>query len=303
MIHLQTLSDYYTAELPLLQPGDQRSGGHFSVYRMEDFITDAAVSGVYSRKDFYKIVLTTGNATYQYADRQEVLAPGQAALVFTNTQVPYSWDIHQMPCRGFSCAFTEDFLPAHTHLRPANWAIFAPDGPSFFRLSPAQATHFGAIFEKMLTEQESDYPHKYDLLYHYLMECIHGALKLEPTDVLPGVTAATRLTASFMNLLARQFPIVSLERPVELRTAQAFADALAVHVNYLNRVLKTTTGKTTTQWVAERLVQEARALLLHTNWSIGQIGYCLGFGEPTHFTQFFRRYARSTPSALRHPAP
>lgn len=299
MIQLQTLATYYADKVPLLQPGSLRSGGHFSAWRLEDFLSDVALIGVYSRKDFYKITLTTGPATYHYADQHLVLAADEFALVFTNTQVPYTWEVPDAGCQGYCCVFTEDFLPAHTHLRPASWAVFDPNRPAFFRLSPAQVAAFGGFFEKMLAEQDSDYPYKYELLYHYLMECIHGALKLESVAGLRGATAATRLAAAFQALLARQYPIVTPARRLALRTPQDLANSLAVHVNYLNRVLKASTGKTTTQLLAERLVQEARTLLLHTDWPVSTIGYCLGFEEPTHFTQFFRRYTGLTPSQLR----
>jgi AraC family transcriptional activator of pobA len=300
MIGLQTLAEFYADRLPLLLPTGLRGGADFSAWRLEDFLSDMALVGIYSRKDFYKITLTAGPATYICADQRLVLAPGEQALVCTNTQVPYTWEVPaDGACRGYCCVFTEGFLPAHTHLRPADWAVFAPDKPAFFRLTAAQAAAFGGLFEKMLAEQASDYPYKYELLYHYLMECIHGALKLEPVAEPHGATAATRLAAAFGTLLASQYPIVSPSRQLALRTPQAFADALAVHVNYLNRALKDATGKTTTQLLAERLVQEARTLLLHTDWPIGHISYCLGFEEPTHFTRLFRKYAHCSPSSLR----
>ena len=300
MIELQTLAEFYADRAPLLQPGSARGGADFSAWRLEDFLSDMALVGLYSRKDFYKITLTTGPATYLCADQRLVLAPGEQALVCTNTQVPYTWDVPaDGACRGYCCVFTEGFLPAHTHLRPANWAVFVPDKPAFFRLTAAQAAAFGELFEKMLVEQASEYPYKYELLYHYLMECIHGALKLEPVAEPHGATAATRLAAAFGTLLTSQYPIITPARRLALRTPQAFADALAVHVNYLNRALKAATGKTTTQLLAERLVQEARTLLLHTDWPVSSISACLGFEEPTHFTHLFRKYAHCTPSSLR----
>ncbi len=299
MIHQQNLADYRPAAL--FPPDGRRTGGYFSAWRLEDFLSDMDLVGVYSRKDFYKITLTVGPATLPNVcgDQRLALAPGEPALVFTNTQVPYTWEVPAGGCRGFCCVFTEDFLPDHTHLRPANWTVFSPERPAFFCLSAAQNDFFRLLFEKMLAEQDSDYAHKYELLYHYLMECVHGALKLAPVADAHEVTAATRLAAAFGNLLARQYPIVTPARRLELRTAQAFADALAVHVNYLSRTLKAVTGKTTTQLLAERLVQEARALLLHTDWPIGHISYSLGFEEPTHFAQFFRKHTRHTPSQVR----
>ncbi len=297
----QTLPDFYATKLRQPLPDLRRGGGHFAVFRLEDFPADTDLAAVYGRRDFYKIMLGTGHATYHYGDQQARLAPGEHALVFTNAQVPYGWELHGLPYSGYCCVFTEDFLPAHTRLHPADLAVFQSQSQPFFYLDAAQAATFGALFEKMLVEQTSDYALKYELLFYYLMECVHGALKLAPLALpaAPEATAASRLAASFLALLARQFPIVSPAQRLELHTAQAFADRLAVHVNSLNRVLKAVTGKTTSQLLAQRMVQEARALLLHTDWSVGTVGHCLGFDDQTHFTHFFKQHAQCTPSAVR----
>lgn len=299
MIQVQTITDFYTPAKPRLRPpGTLRGGGHFTVYRLQDFCADPAPSAAYTRKDFYKIVLTGGDATYHFADQHRPVAPGQHALVFTDTHLPYSWEVHGDPC-GYCCLFTADFLPAHTPSNSVALAIFTAAEPLFY-LTSAQAAAFGALFEKMLTEQDLTYPHKYELLFHYVMECAHEALKLAPPTETRELTAATRLAAAFQDALARQFPVFSPSQRLELRSAQAFADRLAVSVNHLNRVLKNVTGKTTSQLLAERLMQEARALLHHTDWPIGHISYSLGFEEATHFTQFFQRHAHYTPSSVRH---
>lgn len=301
MIQLQTLADYLD-RVPQPSSSGLLGGGSFSVWRLEDFLSDMNLVGVYSRKDFYKITLTTGPATYHSAGQRLALAAGEPVLVFTNTQVPYFWEVSQLEaCRGYCCVFTEAFLPAHTYTKPADWAVFTPERPAFFRLTPRQTASFGDLFEKMLAEQASSYRYKYELLYHYLMECVHEGLKLESVGEPLGETAASRLVAAFGTLLASQYPIVTPARRLALRTPQAFAEALAVHPNYLNRTLKAVTGKTTTQLLAERLVQEARTLLLHTDWPVSRISYCLGFDEPTHFTRLFGRIAHCTPSSLRQP--
>ena len=298
----QSLPDFYATKLHQPLPDLRRGGGHFAVFRLEDFPADTTLAVVYGRKDFYKIMLGTGHATYHYGSQQAQLAPGEHALVFTNAQVPYNWELHGLSYNGYCCVFTEEFLPAHTRLHPANLAVFQPENRPFFYLDAAQAASFSALFEKMLVEQASDYALKYELLFYYLMEFVHGALKLEPA-ALPAaseLTAASRLAASFLTLLAQQFPIISPTQRLELHTAQAFADRLAVHVNSLNRAMKAATGKTTSQLLAQRIAQEARALLIHTDWPVSTVGYCLGFDEQTHFTYFFKQHARCTPTALRH---
>ena len=299
MVQQQTLADY-SSSLPEQAVSDRRSGGHFAAVRLDDFSEESLKSTtVYSRKDFYKISLITGHASYYYRDREYLIEPGICALVFTNRDVPYRWEVHSGSCRGYSCMFTEDFLPMHTYQRPTDWTVFDSDAQSVFLLSIEEKNRFISLFQKMIAEQATSYLHKYDLLFLYVLECIHEALQLTPELAFRSQTASTRLTNSFKALLANQFPLVSTSQQIELRNAQAFADKLAVHTNYLNRILKLETGKTTTQLISERIMQEARALLIHSNWPISQISHSLGFDEPTHFTQAFRKHTGQTPSALR----
>ena len=98
----------------------------------------------------------------------------------------------------------------------------------------------------------SDYAYKYDLLRTYLVELIHVVQKLQPASAPALAPAAARLATQFTELLEHQFPLNAPASQPRLRTAKDYADALAVHVNHLNRVLKETTGHTTTTLIGNR---------------------------------------------------
>lgn len=158
-----------------------------------------------------------------------------------------------------------------------------------------------AIFNKMLDEIASDYTYKYDLLRNYVTELIHYALKRQPSETLyQHPDANSRITAVFRELLERQFPIETPQQRFAMRSAKDFAQQLSVHVNHLNRAIKETTGKTTTHFITERLVTEAKALLRHTDWNVSEIGYCLGFDEAAHFNNFFKKQTQQTPTFFRN---
>jgi AraC family transcriptional activator of pobA len=152
----------------------------------------------------------------------------------------------------------------------------------------------------MFDEIESDYLYKYDLLRNYVLELVHFALKLQPArTIYSSSNAAARISSLFMELMERQFPIESPFQQIKFRSAIEFARQLAVHVNHLNRALRETTGKTTSELIAERLTQEAVALLKHTTWNVSEIAYTLGFEEPTHFNNFFKKRTQQTPTKFR----
>ena len=99
----------------------------------------------------------------------------------------------------------------------------------------------------MIDEQKTDYTYKDDLIRNYIHLIIHEALKLQPSENYDQhKNAASRITSVFLELLERQFPIESIQRPLELKTAKDYAKILNMHINHLNRSVKEITGKSTT---------------------------------------------------------
>lgn len=293
-----TLEDFYRVKVNWLPENLRQDIGHFNVFRLDDFVGPAAQCLPYSRKDFYKITFVVGQSIYHYADKSVVI--DNNALLFANPQVPYDWEPRGAAQTGFFCIFTEHFLQQHTSIRLGDFPVFQPGGQPLYFLDQPQQIAVQQLYLKMFAELESDYAYKYDLLRAYVLELIHSAQKLQPaTTLYRESTAATRIASLFTELLARQFPIEVQGQRVKLRTAQSFARQLAVHTNHLNRALKEVTGKTTTQLLAARLVQEAQALLRHTDWPVGLIGFSLGFDEPAHFNNFFKKHTGHSPSAVR----
>ncbi|GAB3839892.1 helix-turn-helix domain-containing protein [Hymenobacter jeollabukensis] len=298
MLKPVSLAEFYQQKIHWLPANLQQDIGHFNVFRLDDFVGPNACHLPYSRKDFYKITLVTGRSNYHYADRT-VEIRGHA-LLFANPLVPYDWEPLDDQQTGFFCIFTDAFLQRHHAAGLLELPLFRPGGQPLYSLTAEQYAAAAQLIEKMAAEIQSDYAYKYDLLRGYVLELVHMALKLQPaTTLYHDSTAATRIASLFAELLERQFPIETPGQQVKLRSAQDFAGQLAVHVNHLNRALKDVTGKTTTQLIAERLVREAHALLRHTAWNVAEISYCLGFAEPAHFSNFFRKHTGAVPSAVR----
>lgn len=296
---IETLEDFYKKKFDWL-PGDlQKNIGQFNVFRIEDCVGPNAKPVNYSRHTFYKISLMFGENIIHYADSSIRLSG--CSLMFFNPQVPYKFEQMSAHRTGFFCIFTESFFLEKLRGGINDLPLFALGARPVYDLNPAQAEQVSSIFVKMLEEINSDYAYKYDLIKNYVGELIHYALKTQPSGNLYRHTdAKARITSVFTELLERQFPIDSPSQRFALRSASDFAQRLSVHVNHLNRAIRETTGKTTTDHIAERLLREAKSLLRHTDWNIAEIGYCLGFEEPAHFNNFFKKQTRVTPTMFRN---
>ncbi len=272
------------------------ASGHFNVFSRENCFRTTP----YGRRDFYKISLILGTGRLHYADRWIEL--DRPSLLFSNPMVPYSWEAVSAEQNGWYCLFTEAFVhPAGRNETLIDSPLYGMgEMPAFF-LDEQQQAVISHIFREMRREMESDYTHKFDVLRNYLHLLIHHGIKLQPERQMGQMqSAATRITRQFLDLLELQFPIDTTETELRLKTANDFAAQLAVHVNHLNRALKEVTGKTTTEHISARIIQEAMALLRHSDWNIAQIAYGLGFEYPAYFNIFFKKHTGVTPMEARN---
>jgi AraC family transcriptional activator of pobA len=308
---ITTLNDFYkqtsagigTEPGYLLPDGITREIGHFNVFNIADLVErlKGKPSMPYNRRAYYKISLICGHNIAEYADK--VIEIEKYALLFATPKVPYHYLPQDGNQSGHFCIFTDEFLiQTKSGVILDDLPIFRAGGYPVFRISEEEKEQIDAIFRKMHKELSSDYGYKYDLLRNYLMELIHYGQKLQPATALyPAHNAAARVSSLFIELLERQFPIESPHQQLKLRTAKDYADLLSIHVNHLNKVLRESTGNTTTTLISCRITKEAKILLKQTDWNISEIAYCLGFEEVAHFSNFFRKHTNLSPLSFRAP--
>lgn len=294
----ESLEDFYESKLNWIPDDLKKEIGHFNVFRLEPFVGSGAKPVPYSRRDYFKISLIKGNNRIHYADK--VIEIEKQALLFANPQVPYNWEEIDKIQSGYFCVFTPSFFHEYGNLD--QYAVFQPGETPVFELTNEQVAEVEKVFEAMFEEINSDYIHKYDVLRAKVFELLHYAMKLRPvtSSEVKKLNASRRISILFLELLERQFPIDDTRQRLKLRSASDFADQLAIHVNHLNRALKETMQKTTSQIITERVLQESKILLRHSSWNISEIAYALGFTEVTHFNNFFKKHTALTPTGFKN---
>ena len=301
MVNKQTIEDFYQKATATLPEGITREIGHFNIFETEKLFDKKNGTRLmpYSRRAYYKISLIKGHNRAEYADK--VIEIKESALLFATPKIPYHWLPQDDNQSGMFCIFTEDFLSKNkVGITLDDLPIFQPGVLPIFQLSKEETNELEYIFRKMYKEMGTDYIYKYDLLRNLVLEVIHYGQKLQPLSALNATkNAADRISSLFIELLERQFPIESTQQRLGLRTAKDYADRLAVHVNHLNKVLKEITGRTTTDIISKRIIQEAKILLKQTDWNISEISYTLGFDDLAHFSNFFKKQTSMAPMAFR----
>ncbi len=293
----ENLEEFYKRKFDWIPDSLRKDIGHFNIFKLDPFIGKNARPVPYKRRDFYKIMLVIGGGTVHYADR--TIRVEKQALSFSNPQIPYKWENTEEIESGVYCIFDRAFFDGYGNID--SFPVFQPQGEHLFELSQDQEEKVARIFKRMFDEINSEYTYKYDAIRNLVMELVHYGMKMNPFSHFDkrDSNASQRISTLFLELLERQFPIDEDHVRMNLRSPSQFAEQLNVHVNHLNRAIKETTGKTTSQIIAERILKESKALLKSSHWAISDIAYALEFKEVTHFSNFFKKHAEISPSKFR----
>ena len=91
---------------------------------------------------------------------------------------------------------------------------------------------------------------------------------------------------------------------VELNYKKGFS--VSEYATLLNVSTKTLTDltnkivfKTPSSLIHERVILEAQRLLSHSSLNVNQIGYQLGFDDPSYFVKYFKKHTNSSPTDFR----
>ena len=103
-------------------------------------------------------------------------------------------------------------------------------------------------------------------------------------------------------LLVREFETLVDKHYATKHHPKDYAPLLNITPNHLNEVCKNTIGKTAGELIRERILLEAKRLLLFSNQSIAEVAYSLQFEDNAYFSRFFKKYTAQTPDSFRKTA-
>lgn len=250
----------------------------------------------FSYRNFYKVTLVLETGKLYYADKWIMI--DRPAVLFSNPLVPYAWEaMGAEHGHGCFCYFNEQFIKGGSTDNPlSDTPMFDPKMERVYFLDDSALAIATELFRKIGEEFKSDYVLKADVIRSYLHLLVHEVMKTAPVSrYTPHRNAADRIAELFLTLLDRQFPVDIPDECISLRSPIDYADRLAIHVNHLNRVVKGVTGRTTSELINARIVQEAVQLLQHSSLSISEIGFGLGFEEMSSFSKFLKKHTGIPP--------
>ncbi len=85
----------------------------------------------------------------------------------------------------------------------------------------------------------------------------------------------------------------------KLKAVSDYAKLICISEKRLSKATTQILGKTPKEIINDRVLLEAKRLLVHTNLSIKEIGQQLGFEDPAYFVRYFKKNSEITPAEFR----
>lgn len=153
----------------------------------------------------------------------------------------------------------------------------------------------GALCESVVAEMAATDPAREAVLRGLALQLVGLAARvLAARRAPPEPRRYDRHLAAFQALLGRHLK--------DGWTVADYAAALGLTATHLTRVTSSLTGMPPGRLIELRRQAEARRLLAYTTMGVAEVGYALGFDDPSYFSRAFRRATGESPGAFRRRA-
>ncbi len=269
------------------------------IHPLDDFYSNDLKSHLHKNKDlvykphkhnFYLCILfTEGTGTHEIDFNAYTVQPG--SVFFLKPGQTHSWKFKSAP-KGYLFFHTQDFyeLSFSNRLLHQFPFYFSQKNTPSLVLTKTQTTGLHDKFKELNNEyyqkrlyQEIKITSLINTIYIDLARCY---IDLKPTQVASSLRYIETLR--------------SLEKEIEHsylqeKSAKFYANNLNISAKHLNRIVKTTVGKTTSELISERVILEAKRLIVHSENSLSSIAEMLGFEDYAYFSKVFKSKTKITP--------
>ncbi len=245
------------------------------------------------RIDFYMLIYVTEGIGRHFVDFVGYDVEPDTLLIVSKNQIQqYDWSRR---INGHMVLFTEDFLRRALFDFDKAFAnlLFEPITTNNYCLKQAHALRDD--LERLIQEYHNgpDDSEKVSILSRQLGIIMLKAERLRRKELSSSeqmAESSTRLIA-FRDLLEANFQ--------SQWTAQQYAEKLGISRKTLGNLTRKNLNRTPKEVIDQRLILEIKRMLAHSDYSIKEIAFALGFSEATNMVKYFNRLEETTPSDFR----
>lgn len=272
----------------------------FTIHNLAEIHSKLPYKSPVFRTNYYSFVFVkNGRGSYTTDQKTFLTEPG--TIYFTNPGHLKAFEMIELQ-EAYLITLNEAFLKEQVHQEvfEAFPFLLAETVPP--KTLPEQAfAEFETLYLQIYKEAQGQSPFKHQIignLFVVLLLKIKEKFWSKYNPIEDG-DRSSEIVRNFKQSLEKHYRDLADGKQGELFQVQDYAKEQHLHPNYLSTVIKSKTGKSVNQWIAEKTIAEAQALLKHTFFSVKEIAFRLGFSEPANFSTYFKRLTKVSPSTYR----
>ncbi len=265
-----------------------------TVYDLQTFLTEHENMVFPHRHSFYQLLYITSGIGRHVIDFEEYNSKAGSMYFLAPGQV-HEW-IFDEKIEGiiinFSDGFFGSFLANRRYIEDFPFFI-GNGGYSSLELDPTEQIFVENSFKNINDEYQLCSDCSIDLIRTYLLQMF-----LVLNRKLTGNEIKQENGHNYF--LLRNYEKLVEQYYIDKRLPKQYAEMLFVTPNHLNALCRHATGKSAGEIIRDRVLLEAKRLLVNSDNNIGEIGWQLNFESNSYFTRFFKKYAGVTPDEFRN---
>ncbi len=244
--------------------------------------------------NFYLCVLfTEGTGTHEIDFNSYSINPGK--VFFLKPGQTHFWKFETQP-QGYIFFHSKEFyeLKFLEHKLNSFPFFYSNQNPPVLELGPKKLYDLNVKFQEVYSEYLQT-----NLLRELKIVTSLNNIYIELTRVYTlDINLGKLNSPNYSNILETLENLINVHFYRE-KFPKFYADKLSITTKHLNRVAKKTINKTTSQLISERIILEAKRLIVHSHDNLANIAYTLEFSDYAYFSKFFKLKTGMTPLDFR----
>lgn len=267
----------------------------FGIYRIQKLKEHLPDMYNPMRRKSYMIVFSGSNGAIHHMDNREFRLPPRSVLFIGPDRI--SRFDEGLTEDTYVLLFSSSFFGRSSrdmHFLQ-NSPLFNDHGQNYFMTLPEEGLAYANVTVYLLYQARNGIQEQLnkDLAHNTIEQIlIMGSLYAKHTS-----NASCK--ADLDNYLVIQYKSLIAEHLVEEKMVRFYADRLNVSERRLNKAAEVVTGNGAKDIIIERVMEEAKRLLIHSEKSVKEISLDLGFSGEQNFSAFFLKYADTRPTEFR----
>ena len=255
------------------------------------------IERVHSHDFFLCVLFTAGRGTHEVDFNSYQIGPGK--VFFLKPGQTHHWKFETKP-EGYIFFHSQPFYEMHFlgHTLTSFPFFYSYQNPPVVHLLTDELTSIGERFREALSEYQGN-----GLLREMKLANLINAIYIELARAYTAHVDMEMTTSPTYTVLLEQLETLIDQHFYHQKFPKFYAEKLNVTPKHLNRVVRSTIDKTTSELISERVVLEAKRLLVHSRDQLAQIAYTLEFTDYAYFSRFFKSKTGMTPMAFRKKYP